>query len=318
VASADEIRDAAEATRARAIISVDCYATHRPAASATKAAAQVFGVRFVCALGATSETGVVSLADWIPEASIGYKLPAIEPHWPALASLCQTAGGSRIMVRDHGQLISDALALSAVAGLSGRNALLATLAPVTAASFVAALVTPLISGCVALLHGPFEPDVFAEQLRRESDTVALSPVKAEAAVRHIAPPQLSGIISVVRDPSSPVPGEAGDRPRVTELISFDEAALLSLPRASSPKRRLPRFSAHPVSSALPRTEAHLGLFADEQGRLNLHGFAVAMDAAQRAAFSRTRWSAQADGPAHLIASDQAEEAITPPDIAAVA
>ncbi|MGL5137909.1 MAG: AMP-binding protein, partial [Beijerinckiaceae bacterium] len=278
VSKADEMRDAAELLGARAIVTVGRYADLRPSDVAAAAAASVFGVRFVCALGDTATSGVVSLSGWEDAVNDLNDLPAIEPDWAALVSIDRSEGATRLFVRNHAQLIADALALSAVAGLSGRNALLATLAPVSAAGVVATLVAPLISSCMALLHGPFNVAVFQDQLKQQTDIVALLPARAEAAIRQLAADQMAGIISVVRDPAFTPGSDAEPRPRVTELISFDEAALLCLPREFSGKRRLPRFTAHPVSSALPRTEAQLALSTGSLGQLRLEGFSLARNA----------------------------------------
>ncbi len=63
-------------------------------------------------------------------------------------------------------LVSEALALSAISGLTSRGSLLGTFTPVSAAGVIATVAAPLISGAQVQLHGPFSPETLGRQLAR--------------------------------------------------------------------------------------------------------------------------------------------------------
>ena len=88
-------------------------------------------------------------------------------------------------MRTHGQVISDALALSAISGLTGRGAIVATFAPVSAAGFVSTVAAPLISGTMVTLHGPFEPEVLRAQMMACPEAIVVLPATVEADIAEV-------------------------------------------------------------------------------------------------------------------------------------
>jgi mycobactin salicyl-AMP ligase len=305
VASAIEIQHAAEILGAKAIITTNRYAHLSPSLAAREAASKFYGVRFVCAFGLNAPEGVVSLEGWKPEELWQDELPANAPTDIALITLDTTGETIVPHARTHAQLISDALALSAISGLTGRGAIIATFAPVSAAGFVSTVASPLISGTTVSLHGPFDAEVLRQQLAITPEAIVVLPAVAEAAIRHGVGDALKDAIVVTRDLETTRPKNISGR--VTELVSLGEVALWSLLRDNSrPKQRLPRFYAHPVGTALPRTMAQIEATISARGRLALQGFGVARErllpaTGQTSDIFETRWLAHGDGPEHFSA-----------------
>ena len=305
VASALEIQLAAEILGAKAIITTNRYAHLSPSLTAREAASKFYGVRFVCAFGQHPPEGVVSLEGWTADELWQDALPANDPTDIALITL-DTSGDVIVPhARTHAQLISDALALSAISGLTGRGAIIATFAPVSAAGFVSTIASPLISGTSVSLHGPFDAGVLRQQLAATPEAIVVLPAVAEAAIRLGVGDALKDAIVVTRDLETIRPKHTHGR--VTELVSLGEVALWSLLRDSSrAKQRLPRFYAHPVGTALPRTMAQIEATVSARGRLALSGFGVARERhlpaiAQPSDIFETRWLAHGDGPEHFSA-----------------
>ncbi len=304
VADAEEMRLAAEAVGAKAIITVNRYASFRPSETARLAASRYYGLRFICAFGANPPEGVVSLDDWQDAELSNTPLPMNVPTHPALITLDRAGGEVTAHLRTHAQVISDALALSAISGLTGRGAIIATFAPVSAAGFISTVAAPLISGTVVMLHGPFDPDVLRQQIAETPEAIVVLPAPAENDIRIVLGTALKDTIVVTRDLESgkPVPSSG----RVTELLSLGETALWSQLRDGNRARlRIPRFFKHPVSTALPRTEAQIEATLSPRGMLALSGFGVAQAwplQAQASAHVETRWRARGDGPDHFAAT----------------
>ncbi len=304
VADAEEMRIAAEVAGAKAIITVNRYAGFHPSEAARQAASRYYGLRFVCAFGANPPEGVVSLDDWRDAELSSAPLSINAPTHPALITLDRSGGEVSAHVRTHAQVISDALALSAISGLTGRGAIIATFAPVSAAGFISTVAAPLISGTVVMLHGPFDPDVLRQQISETPEAIVVLPATAENDIRIVLGNALKDTIVVTRDLESckPVPSLG----RVTELLSLGETALWSLQREGNRTRlRIPRFFKHPVGTALPRTEAQIEATLSSRGMLALSGFGVAQAwPPQLQALSQveTCWRARGDGPDHFTAT----------------
>jgi mycobactin salicyl-AMP ligase len=275
VSSAQDMQDAAEAAGARAIITVNRYASFLPAETARHAASRYYGIRFVCAFGPNLGGGVISLDCWKQDELWSGPLNASAPTDIALITLDRFDGQHTAYFRTHAQLISDALALSAISGLTGRGSILATFAPVSAAGFVSTVVAPLISGARVTLHGPFDVDVLRRQIAVSPESLVVMPGAVETALRASLGPALGDTIVVTRDLAASQPGMAANG-RVTELVSLGEVALWSFLRdPQKNKRKLPRHYNHPVSSALPRTTPVIESGVSPRGQLTLQGFGVA-------------------------------------------
>lgn len=310
VAGADEMRVAAETAGAKAIITVNRYADFRPSEAARQAASRFYGLRFICAFGPNPPAGVVSLDDWKDTELSSTALPLNAPASPALITLDRSNGTVSAHVRSHAQVISDALALSATSGLTGRGTIVATFAPVSAAGFVSTIAAPLISGTMVMLHGPFDPDVLNLQMSALPEAIVVLPAPAESNIRKVLGSALKDTIVVTRDLEAARPLSPDGR--VTELLSLGETALWSLLRDSNRSRlRIPRFYRHPVGTALPRTEAQIEAMLSPRGLLALSGFGVAREwpGDDQAVLSavETSWRARGDGPEHFTAAPDERE-----------
>jgi acyl-CoA synthetase (AMP-forming)/AMP-acid ligase II len=305
VANAAEMQEAAEAVGAKAIITVNRYASFQPSDAARQAASRFYGVRFVCAFGPNAPEGVVSLDDWSEAELSAEPLPVGSATAPALITLERSDDMITAHVRSHAQLISDALALSAISGLTGRGSIIATFAPVSAAGFISTVASPLISGTMVGLHGPFDAGVLKLQVNTLPEAIVVLPAAVEDTVTKALGIHLRDTIVVTRDLSQP--RHIRSTGRVTELVSLGEAALWSLLRDNNrSKTRLPRFYAHPVGTALPRTAPQIEITLSPRGRLSLSGFGVArIRTAGNAdgletAHVETRWLGHGDGPEHYV------------------
>jgi mycobactin salicyl-AMP ligase len=310
VANAREIQTAAEVTGAKAIITVNRYADFRPSDAAREAASRFYGVRFICAFGPDAPEGVVSLDDWKDSELSGNPMPMNMASAPAVITLDKSGDSVTAHVRTHAQVISDALALSAISGLTGRGAIIATFAPVSAAGFVSTVAAPLISGTMVTLHGPFEPAILRAQMMACPEAIVVLPATVEADIRKVLGISLKDTIVVTRDLETARPAISPGR--VTELLSLGETALWSLLRDSNRARlRIPRFYTHPVGTALPRTVAQIEATLSPRGMLALSGFGIARrwraEAGQTTAALETGWRAHGDGPDHFSATPDERE-----------
>jgi mycobactin salicyl-AMP ligase len=301
VSAPTTITASAELVKASAIVTVTRYAHLSPARSACEAASRYYGIRFVAAFGDNTPPGTIPLSDWPDEDISQDTLAAPQPHHPALVTFDTTDGTASL--RTHAQLVSDALALSAISGLTSRGHLLGAFAPVSAAGVIATLAAPLISGAHVHLHGPFAPEVLSGQLGDCPEAILILPSSAEAAVRSLLVQDTRDTIVINREPGmvkSPIaPG------RVTELVALGERATWALLRDNDRRRtRLPRAYAHPVATALPRAETLIRAEASPLGMLQVSGPGVATDYAtgQSPAVIETAWIARGDGPQHLLVS----------------
>jgi acyl-CoA synthetase (AMP-forming)/AMP-acid ligase II len=307
VSSSDEVQRAAERVRAVGVVTVSRYAHLKPAQTACEAASRYYGIRFVGAFGASLPSGVIPLSDWPDDDISDETLAAPQPHHPALITFDAQTGEAHL--RTHAQIISEALAVSAISGLTSRGNLLGTFTPVTAAGMIATVAAPLISGAHVHLHGPFAPQMLAEQLKASPEAILILPSAAEQAVRSMAGAHVRDTIVINREPGASRPAVAGGR--VTELISLGEWATWSLFRDPERRRlRLPRAYAHPVATAFPRGQALILSEISSRGRLSIAGPALALpdiEGVTPTSFE-SAWSAQGDGAQFLSVAADADAA----------
>ncbi len=307
VSSPEEIRQAAERVKAAGVITVSRYAHLNPAQSACEAASLHYGIRFVGAFGEHLPTGAIPFSEWPDDEIATDTLAATQPHQPALITF-DAHGDGEAHMRTHAQLISEALALSAISGLTSRGHLLGTFTPVSAAGVISTLVAPLISGAHVHLHGPFSPEVLAAQFTQSPEAILILPSAAEAAVRSLAGAQVRDTIVINREPGMARP-RAGSG-RVTEFVSLGEWANWALLRDHERRRlRLPRAYAHPVATAMPRSEVLIQADASPRGRLVVSGPGLALpdiDGVTPTSFE-SAWSAQGDGPQHFAVAAEAPD-----------
>jgi mycobactin salicyl-AMP ligase len=307
VSSPAKIQAAAERVRAGGVVTVARYAHLSPAKAACEAASRYYGIRFVAAFGKAMPPGAISLDTW-PDSDISTDtLSAPQPHHAALITF-DAHGLGEAHTRTHAQLISEALALSAISGLTSRGQLLGTFTPVSAAGVIATLAAPLISGAHVQLHGPFSPDALASQLKDSPEAILILPSSAEQAVIGLAGARVRDTIIINREPGL---GQAApSQGRVTELLALGEWATWALLRDPERRKlRLPRAYAHPVTTALPRAEALIHAEASSSGQLTVSGPGLALPDIEGLAPTafESSWSARGDGPQHLSVTADAPE-----------
>ncbi len=308
VSSQAQIQAAAERVRAGGVVTVARYAHLSPAKTACEAASRYYGIRFVAAFGEAMPPGAISLDNW-PDSDISTEtLAAPQPHQEALITF-DSHGLGEAHVRTHAQLISEALALSAITGLTSRGQLLGTFTPVSAAGVIATLAAPLISGAHVHLHGPFSPDTLATQLNESPEAILILPSAVEQAVLGLARGRVRDTIIINREPGL---GKAAPSPgRVTELLALGEWATWALLRDPERRKlRLPRAYSHPVTTALPRSDILIHADASSSGHLTVSGPGLALPDIEGVAPTafQSAWSARGDGPQHLVVAAEAPDA----------
>ncbi len=275
IATPLDIRGAAEAARAKAIVTTTRFAHLRPAAAAALAASEFFGIRFVCVFGDAAPDGVVSLDDWADEDIPRGPLPKLSPGDPALISFDVVDGFYRPFLRTHAQIVAEALSLAAVAGLNLRSHVLATFAPVSAVGVVSSLAAPLLTGATVMLHGPFSSTVLAEQLAAAQDVHVVIPRVVEQAVRVRFEEQVSRLIVIDRlneafsDQQAP-----GPQQRIVDVVSVGESATLTLSRGAT-SIGLPRHYMHATVGGFVHESPVVTLESGRDGQLVISGFGVA-------------------------------------------
>ncbi|MEA2954227.1 MAG: hypothetical protein QOJ96_3747 [Alphaproteobacteria bacterium] len=147
------------------------------AGGAMEAAADLFSIRYVCAFGGNLPDGVVPLDDLYmakPES-----LPRIERDNPAAHLAVITWDVSRDgfvpIARNHLEIIAGGVAVFLEGGFERDAILLSGLAPSSFAGLALTLLPWLLSGGTLALHQPFDPDVFAAQLREHRCNAAVLP-----------------------------------------------------------------------------------------------------------------------------------------------
>jgi non-ribosomal peptide synthetase component F len=274
VSSAAEIRRAAEAVEAAAIITEVRYAHLAPAMAAVEAARSYFGIRLIIAFGDSLPDGVVSLNGWTDSELFQGALPALSATAPALISF-DMAGDGAAHTRTHSQLISEGLALAAVSGLTSRGSILATFAPVSAAGVVCTLAAPLVSGAKTHLHGPFDLSVLDLQMEAQPDAILVMPAPVETAIRKHCGARMRDAIVVQRAAAGNGSALRAEG-RTTDLHAIGEVALVPVIRSNSQARlKLPRRFGHPVASTLPQGLQQIELSLSARGHLSVQGFGVA-------------------------------------------
>jgi non-ribosomal peptide synthetase component F len=315
IADEDVMADAAEATGAKAILTVTRFADLRPAETARAAAARFFGVRFVCAYGADTPDGVVPMHGWEPTDIWTGTLPVVQPESPALLTLDMDDGRPVAYMRTHAQLVAEALALAATAGLGFGSTVLATFAPVSAAGVVATVTAPILTGASVLLHGPFSSDVLNAQLGSAERTHVVLPLSIEGALRQFLKERLTDAIVINRLPRFGSSHYSWGLRRTVDVTAIGEAALVIRSRLSGQTPgRMPKAYRHPAVDMTRPNEPLVAMAVDGDGRLALHGFGVAsqVDRQQSARDALTlRYAAVAEGADHIRFSDL-PEATTPP------
>ena len=136
---------------------------------ATRVAAEVFSLRFVCGFGGNLPDGVVPLDDLFTAAKLD-PVPALDRDANAAAHVAVTTfevgeDGPVPVARRHLELLAGGLGVLLESRLEQDARLSSTIAPASFAGICLTLVPWLLTGGTLVLHHPFDADIFARQRR---------------------------------------------------------------------------------------------------------------------------------------------------------
>jgi hypothetical protein len=138
---------------------------------ATRVAAEVFSIRFVCGFGHDLPDGVVALDDLFTAAKLD-PVPPLERERNAAAHIAVVTfetgeDGPVPVARRHLEFLAGGLGVLLESGLDQDASILSTLAPASFAGLCLTLVPWLLTGGTLVLHHAFDADIFAQQRRDE-------------------------------------------------------------------------------------------------------------------------------------------------------
>jgi hypothetical protein len=138
---------------------------------ATRVAAEVFSIRFVCGFGPNLPDGVVALDDLFTAARLDPVPPLNRGHNAAahVAVITFEIGedGSVPVARRHLELLAGGLGVLLESALEQDASVLSAMAPASFGGLCLTLVPWLLTGGTLVLHHAFDADVFARQRRDE-------------------------------------------------------------------------------------------------------------------------------------------------------
>jgi len=156
---------------AKALITCGPVGAFNYADFALHLAAEVFSIRYVCAFGSKLPDGVVSFDDLMDADARDPVLP-IEMERKSnasshLAAVTFDTGEDGIVpvARNHAELLAGGIAVLLESHLPQEAVILSALPPASFAGISMSFLPWLLSGGILVLHHPFEPDIFARQLR---------------------------------------------------------------------------------------------------------------------------------------------------------
>jgi hypothetical protein len=149
---------------------------------ATRVAAEVFSIRYVCAFGSHPPDGVVPLDDLFTAAKIDPVAPLERDGNPAvhLAVITFEIGedGPVPVARRHLELLAGGLSVLLESRLEQEASLLSTIAPTSFAGICLTLVPWLLTGGTLGLHHTLDADIFARQRRDDRCRTLILPAAA--------------------------------------------------------------------------------------------------------------------------------------------
>jgi hypothetical protein len=237
-----EITNALRRLGAKALITCGHVGSADHAGVAMEAAAELFSIRYVCAFGGNLPDGVVPLDGLYmakPES-----LPRIERDNPAAHLAVITWDVSRDgfvpIARNHIEIIAGGLAIFLEGGFERDAILLSGLAPSSFAGLALTLLPWLLSGGTLALHQPFDPDVFAAQLREHRCNAAVLPgpvVSRLADARYLAASSgLKTVMALWRSPEClNTAGWHSNDIGLVDVLAFGETGVLATRRSADGK-----------------------------------------------------------------------------------
>jgi non-ribosomal peptide synthetase component E (peptide arylation enzyme) len=155
------------------------------------AAAETFSVRFVMSIGGTPLDGVVPLDDVFDAIDEAERIEIARTGNPAdhiaLVTADAAPAGYHAVCRSHNEIIAGGLGAFMAGVPDEASAIAASLAPDSFAGIALQLVPWLMCGGRLVLHPPFAPRVFADDLGPSGITHAVLPAAAAAVILRPAP-----------------------------------------------------------------------------------------------------------------------------------
>jgi hypothetical protein len=154
---------------AKALITMSRVGDVRHCQFATRVAAEVFSIRYVCGFGRDLPDGVVPLDDVFVVPKLD-PIPPLDRDGNAAAHLAVTTfevgeDGPVPVARRHLEFLTGGLGVLLESRIEQDGAVLSAIAPVSFAGICLTLVPWLLTGGTLVLHHPFAFDIFARQRR---------------------------------------------------------------------------------------------------------------------------------------------------------
>jgi hypothetical protein len=212
---------------------------------ATRVAAEVFSIRYVCGFGPALPDGAVALDDLFTVEQIEPVPPLDRDNKAAhLAIITFEVGedGPVPVARRHIELLAGGLGIVLESRLEPDASMLSTLAPASFAGICLTLLPWLLTGGTLVLHQPFDADIFARQRQDHGCGVLLLPAQVAfrlAAAGSFAQAAPATILAAWRNPERLA--ESPDwESRDTALIDvpvFGEAGFVAARRGADGRPR---------------------------------------------------------------------------------
>lgn len=229
----------------------------------TRVAAEVFGVRIVCAMADAAADGVLPLGS---PATLAHETPAAGPGdragdaaaHVAVLTWDVTGDGPHLVPRSHRALVAAGVPVLIEGRFDADMVLVDTLAPSSLGGLAAAVLPWLLTGGTLVFEAPFDAADLAATLIETGATHLAVPADVGAALvgeGRLAGTSLQSLLLLDRTPEAvPQPIADGDGLMVVDVTAFGEAAIVArrrtgdLRRATIPSRTLAADGAHPTAA----------------------------------------------------------------------
>lgn len=253
----DMLRAAAERSNAVLILTTGRVGDLAIGEKARQIAAKVMHVRCVAGFGFDLPDGIVSLEGWSEEDMMPLAETERQQNLEGLITFTRDGGSVNAAIRNEGQMIAEALAMTSVMRLDGRRGLISLMQPGAAASIAASLTLPLYANASVRLVGPYDTVALAAAFEAEPSAFLYCPdhFAAQLTAESLGKGRLvnhSGLLALARianpDKAAIVPpGSLGGH----LIVDFDEAGCLPVVKwPADGKLVLARSTAHPMESVL--------------------------------------------------------------------
>jgi mycobactin salicyl-AMP ligase len=284
--SFEQLRQVAERTHAKAIITVAHVLDVELANRARDIAAQVFSIKAVASFGENIPDGVVSLDNWdeVDLAPLN-ESAALNIDDKSLINVEFIGKTPRALARTQGQIMAETIALSSTAQIDSKSSIINTILPSSAFSFISSIALPIISRAQMHFHGLFSSKTLIQQIKAIqhiktcSNAILIAPLAAEEGLAELSEDIQKGLNRCILlrrleknlNPQTtflPIP--------VIDVTAIGDAAHLCIPRKSKDMRgALPQNWRQPGMRVVESDILLVKTRIDAENRLSLSGFGVA-------------------------------------------